>query len=606
MSIQHDDLVPGRYDRRLLGRLLRYLRPHAGALVAAFVAMVVSSVAELAQPWIVQQAIDNHFLPNDLDGLGRLILLFGVCLVAAFGAEYAQTVLLQTTGQRVMHTLRREVYEHFQRLEMRYFDRHPVGRLMTRVTTDIDALNDLFASGVVAVLGDLLVLVGIMAVMLAIDWRLALVAFSVLPFMAWAAHWFRTNVRESYRQVRALVARLNAFLQEHLTGISTVQVFNQEDRAARRFDDINREHRDVNIRSIFYYASFYPIIEILASVSAALIIWFGSGWAESGTVSLGVLVAFLQYSRRFFQPISDLSEKFNLLQAALAASERVFGVLDATPALLPPATPRRPAEPRGHVVFDHVWFAYEGENWVLRDVSFEMAPGERVGVVGATGSGKSTLINLLLRFYDVQRGRVLVDGIDVREWDPRALRGLFGLVLQDVHLFAGTIASNIGLDDDRIERATIEQAARAVHADGFIAERPGGFDSHISERGASLSVGQKQLLSFARALAIEPKVLLLDEATSSIDTATEALIEDALRVIMAGRSVLAIAHRLSTIQDMDHILVMHHGEIRERGTHQELLAERGLYYRLYQLQYDQKWEVGSQKSAAADGVRIET
>src|SRR5690606_36317637 len=297
------------------------------------------------------------------------------------------------------------------------FDRHPVGRLMTRVTTDIDALNDLFASGVVAVAGDVLVLVGIMTVMLVIDWRLALVAFSVLPFMAWAAHWFRTNVRESYRQVRALVARLNAFLQEHLTGISTVQVFNQEARMAGRFDDINREHRDVNIRSIFYYASFYPIIEVLAWVSAALIIWFGSGWAESGTVSLGVLVAFLQYSRRFFQPISDLSEKFNLLQAALAASERVFGVLDSEPALLPPAEPKRPDEPRGHVVFDHVWFAYEKENWVLRDVSFEMAPGERVGVVGATGSGKSTLINLLLRFYDVQRGRVLVDGIDVRDWD---------------------------------------------------------------------------------------------------------------------------------------------------------------------------------------------
>ena len=596
MSLQQDDLTPARYDSRLLRRLLRYLRPHIGALVAAFVAMVISSVAELAQPWIVQQAIDLHFLPGDLDGLGRLVVLFGVCLAAAFAAEYAQTVLLQNTGQRVMHQLRGEVYEHFQRLEMRYFDRHPVGRLMTRVTTDIDALNDLFASGVVAVAGDVLVLVGIMTVMLVIDWRLALVAFSVLPFMAWAAHWFRTNVRESYRQVRALVARLNAFLQEHLTGISTVQVFNQEVRTAGRFDDINREHRDVNIRSIFYYASFYPIIEVLASVSAALIIWFGSGWAESGTVSLGVLVAFLQYSRRFFQPISDLSEKFNLLQAALAASERVFGVLDSEPALLPPAQPKRPAEPRGHVVFDHVWFAYEKENWVLRDVSFEMAPGERVGVVGATGSGKSTLINLLLRFYDVQRGRVLVDGIDVRDWDPDELRSLFGLVLQDVHLFAGTIASNIGLDDAGIERTTIEQAAAAVHADGFIAERPGGFDSPISERGGSLSVGQKQLLSFARALATEPKVLLLDEATSSIDTATEMLIEDALRVMMAGRSVLAIAHRLSTIQDMDRILVMHHGEVREQGTHQELLARRGLYYRLYQLQYEEKFEVGGEKT----------
>ena len=586
MSLQADDVAARGYDTRMLWRLLSYLKPHRLALAGAFGAMVVSSLADLAQPWILQQAIDRHFLAGDVEGLGRLALLFAGLLVAAFAAEYVQTVLLQETGQRVMHTLRREVYAHFQRLDMRYFDRHPVGRLMTRVTTDIDALNDLFASGVVAVIGDVLVLAGIMAVMLAIDWRLALVAFSVLPFMAWAAHWFRTNVRESYRQVRGLVARLNAFLQEHLTGMATVQVFNQEGRTASRFERINREHRDVNIRSIFYYAAFYPIIEVLASVSAALIIWFGSGWAEDGTVSLGVLVAFLQYSRRFFQPISDLSEKFNILQAALAASERVFGVLDSRPGVRPPAAPRRAEAPRGHIRFEGVWFAYDDEQWVLRDVSFEVLPGQRVGIVGATGSGKSTIINLLLRFYDVERGRVLVDGLDVRDWDTDALRQLFGLVLQDVHLFSGTIEDNITLGDPAIGGEQVARAAAAVHADRFIAARPDGLHSVVSERGGSLSVGQKQLLSFARALAREPAVLLLDEATSSIDTATEALIEDALHVMMADRTVLAIAHRLSTIQDMDQILVVHHGEIRERGTHQELLATHGLYHTLYRLQYD--------------------
>jgi ATP-binding cassette subfamily B multidrug efflux pump len=587
VTLQPDDppaSVRG-YDVRMLWRLLRYLLPYRLVMAGALFAMLVGSAAELAQPWLVQQAIDLYFPSGDVAGLGRLCLLFFGTLLVGFAAEYVQTVLLQSTGQRIMHTLRRDVYAQFQRLDLRYYDRHPVGRMMTRVTTDVDALNDLFASGVVAVAGDLLVLVGITVAMLVIDWRLAIVAFSVLPLIAWAAHWFRTNVRESYRQVRGLVARLNAFLQEHLTGIATVQAFNQEPRTAGRFEGINREHREANVRSIFYYATFYPIVEVLAATSGALIIWFGSGWVREGTVSLGVLVAFLQYSRRFFQPIADLSEKFNILQAALAAAERVFGVLDTTPALLPPSDVRRPVAERGHIEFDHVWFAYEGEHWVLRDVSFVIDPGTRVGVVGATGSGKTTLINLLLRFYDVQRGRVLVDGIDVREWDPRALRRLFGLVLQDVHLFSGTMLDNIRLGDTTISDDDAKRAAGTVHADEFIQAREGGFGSLVAERGGSLSVGQKQLLSFARALAFQPTVLLLDEATSSIDTATEGLIEEALHVMMAGRTVLAIAHRLSTIQDMDLILVMHNGEIRERGTHQELLAAQGVYRRLYELQY---------------------
>jgi len=585
MSVVDDPLPARGYDGRLMRRLVTYLRPHAGAVALAACAILLSSAAELAQPWITQQAIDRDIARGDVPGLARMVTIYLALLVFGFVAEYGQTLILQTTGQHILHRLRAQVYAHLQKLELRYYDRHPVGRLMTRVTTDVDALNELFTSGVITVLGDLLALSGIMVAMLVMNWRLALVAFSVLPLILWVAHWFRTNVRESYRRVRGLVARLNAFLQEHLTGMAVVQLFNQEERTRRRFDAINREHRDVNIASIFYYALFYPLIEVIAAVSGALIIWYGTGWARDGTITVGVLVAFLQYSRRFFQPIADLSEKFNVMQAAMAAAERIFGVLDTPPALPDPVTPLVPDNPRGQIEFDHVWFAYDDEHFVLRDVSFTIEPGQRVGIVGATGSGKTTVINLLLRFYDVQRGRVLVDGIDVREWDVRALRRLFGLVLQDVHLFSGTIADNIRLGEAAIDDAAIVRAAQAVHAHDFIVARPGGYTSALAERGASLSVGQKQLLSFARALAFDPVVLLLDEATSSVDTATEVLIEDALRVMMLGRTVLAIAHRLSTIQDMDVILVLHKGELREQGRHQELVAARGLYHRLYELQY---------------------
>jgi ATP-binding cassette subfamily B protein len=436
------------------------------------------------------------------------------------------------------------------------------------------------------VFGDVLVLTGIMIAMLAMSWRLALVAFVVLPAIAWVAYWFRTHVRETYRRVRGLIARLNAFLQEHLTGMATVQLFGQEPRTLDRFERINRDHRDANIESIFYYAVFYPAIEILAAISSALIIWVGGGWSEQGLVSLGVLVAFLQYSRRFFQPISDLSEKFNIMQAAMAASERIFHVLDTPPVIVGPARAVRSTAARaGRIEFDHVWFAYHDDAFVLRDVSFVVEAGQRIGIAGATGSGKTTIINLLLRFYDVTRGRILVDGVVVREWDLAELRARFGLVLQDVHLFAGSIADNIRLGQRDITDAEVERAARAVHAHAFIAARPGGYAAPVGERGASLSVGQKQLLSFARAIAFDAPVLLLDAATTPIDAATEALIEDALRVLMAERTVVAIAHRLSTIQDMDRILVVHKGELREQGTHQELVAQRGLYFRLYELQY---------------------
>jgi ATP-binding cassette subfamily B multidrug efflux pump len=493
---------------------------------------------------------------------------------------------MQLTGQRIMFDLRMAIYEHLQRLDLRYYDRNPVGRLMTRVTSDVDVLNDLFTSGVVTVFGDLFALLGIMAMMLWMNWRLALVAFAVLPLIVLITQWFRRNVRDSYRVVRGWIARINAFLQENITGMSTVQLFRREPLNFARFDEIDRQHRDANIDSIFYYAVFYPAVEAVSALSAALIIWYGGAGVMRQALTLGSLVAFLQYSQRFFRPISDMSEKFNVLQSAMASSERIFKLLDEPIVVRPPIRPeRRPAPARAQIVFEGVWFAYNDQDYVLKDVSFEVKPGQRVGIVGATGAGKSSLVNLLLRFYDVTRGRITVDGVDVRDLDLDDLRGLFSLVLQDVHLFSGTIADNIRLGHASIDDERVRQAAHAVHADAFIDRMPDGYASVVAERGSTLSVGQKQLLSFARALAFDPRVLILDEATSSVDTETELLIRDALRVLMAGRTTIAIAHRLSTIQDMDKILVLHKGQLRESGTHQELLARRGIYFKLFELQY---------------------
>jgi ATP-binding cassette subfamily B multidrug efflux pump len=549
-------------------------------------------------------AIDRHIAAGDLTGLDRIAVAFLAIIVASFALEYIQTVVLQNTGQRIMFDMRMEIYGHLQRLDLQFYDRNPVGRLMTRVTTDVDVLNDLFTSGVVSIFGDIFTLAGIMIVLTMMDWRLALLAFSVLPLIVLVTQWFRRNVRESYRTVRLWIARINAFLQEHITGMATVQLFRRERRSDARFDEINRTHRDANVDSIFYYAVFYPAIEIIGALASALLIWFGGIWTMEGTLSLGSLVAFLLYSQRFFRPISDMSEKFNVLQAAMASSERIFKLLDTDVKIESPQAggpeDRRVGRPEdrkaggavgmraAHIVFDHVWFAYNGDDHVLKDVSFEVRPGERVGVVGATGSGKTTLINLLLRFYDVNRGRILVDGVDVRDLRLDGLRSLFSLVLQDVHLFTGTIADNVRLGDARITDEQVRQAAATVHANRFIERLPLGYDSPVAERGATLSVGQKQLLSFARALAFDPAVLVLDEATSSVDTETEMLIRDALHVLMAGRTTIAIAHRLSTIQDMDKILVLHKGAVREAGTHQELLAMRGIYFKLYQLQYKEQ------------------
>jgi ATP-binding cassette, subfamily B, multidrug efflux pump len=597
MSTQEEEVLGKAYDARLMRRLLAYLRPYALEVVGALGALIGGSALQLAQPYLMKVAIDRYIAQHDLSGLNLVALGFLGILIGSFVFEYLQTYILQFVGQKIMFDMRMQIYGHLQRVDVQYYDRNPVGRLMTRVTTDVDVLNDLFAAGVVTVFGDVFTLVGIMVVLLSMNWRLALVAFSVLPIIVFITQWFRRNVRESYRTVRLWIAKINAYIQENIGGMATVQLFRREAENFARFDAIDRGHRDANIQSIFYYAVFYPAIEVTSALATALIIWYGGGQVLARVLTLGSLVAFIQYSQRFFRPISDLSEKFNLLQSAMASSERIFRLLDTPATIVSPTVPvPAPADapgaagrevgpgPLGHLRFDHVWFAYSGEDYVLKDVSFEVTPGQRVGVVGATGAGKSTLINLLMRFYDVSRGRILVDGVDIRDMDLGRLRSLFSLVLQDVQLFSGTIATNIRLGE-MISDEDVRRAADAVHAGAFIDRLPSGLASEVGERGASLSVGQKQLLSFARALAFDPKILILDEATSSVDTETELLIRDALNVLMSGRTTIAVAHRLSTIQDMDRILVFHKGELRESGAHQDLLGQRGIYYRLYQLQY---------------------
>jgi ATP-binding cassette subfamily B multidrug efflux pump len=612
----HEEEVLGKaYDARLMRRLLVYLRPYWRSVLLALVAILGSAALQLLPPWLTLQVIDVYIPAGDLAGLASIGAIFVAVLVGEFTLEFLQTTTLQMTGQRIMFDLRMQIYEHLQRLDVKFFDKNPVGRLMTRVTTDVDALNELFTAGVVSVFGDVFALTGIMAAMLMLDWRLALVAFAVMPLIVLVTHWFRVHVRDTYRDVRVLIARINAFLQEHITGMATVQLFRREQRSFEDFEAVNVEHMRANVRSIFYYAVFYPAIEITAALATALLIWFGGGRVLDDTLTLGTLVAFIQYTQRFFRPIQDLSEKFNVLQGAMASSERIFQLLDTAPgapgaqgagaqgagapgagapsASGAPAAPGRtqshPAAPdrtwpHPSLAFEHVWFAYNDDDWVLRDVSFTVSAGERIGVVGATGAGKTTIISLLLRFYDVNKGRITVDGVDIRDLPLDHLRGLFGLVLQDVHLFSGTIASNVRLGNESISDDDVRAALVAINAAPFV-DALGGIDATVVERGATLSVGQKQLLSFARALAFNPPVLVLDEATSSIDTDTETLIRDALTTMMRGRTTIAVAHRLSTIQDMDRVLVFHKGELREQGRHQELLAQGGIYRRLYALQY---------------------
>ena len=582
-----DELDDKPYDVRLMRRLLSYLRPYRARVAVAVVLLFAAAALELVGPYLVKVALDSAVPTRDLGLLGTLVGIYVGALVLAFLAEYAQTLLTTWLGQRIMYDLRMEVFAHLQRLSLRYFDRNPVGRLMTRVTNDVEALNEAFSSGIVTVFGDVFTLVFILAAMLRLDWRLALVTFAVLPFVAAAAFLFRGLIRRAYRDIRVRLARINAFLQEHVSGVRVVQLFGREPRVNERFAEINRDHLEANLRSITYYALFFPVIEVLTAVALAVILWYGGGQTLQGEVTVGVVAAFLQYTRRFFRPIQDLSEKYNLLQGAMAASERIFELLDTEPEVRDPDQPLRlPTPGRGEIEFRDVWFRYgPDDEWVLRGVSFRAAPGERVAIVGATGAGKSTIINLLMRFYEPQRGQVLMDGVPIDRVRVDELRARISLVLQDVFLFSEDVRRNIRLGEERITDEQVRAAARRVGAERFIERLPGGYGQALGERGTSLSVGERQLVSFARALAFEPLVLVLDEATSSVDSELEAQIDEALVELMRGRTSLVIAHRLSTVQGADQILVLHHGEVRERGTHAELLRRGGLYARLYELQF---------------------
>ena len=588
----HEEEAIGKtYDWQVARRLLRYLKPYVRALIPALALTLVLNLLGILQPMFTKWAIDWHIIPaqtdaSHLSGLKWLALAFLAVKLAQFVFSYFQEVLLNSVGQRVMYDLRSELYKKLQHQEVAYYDRNPVGRIMTRLTSDVDALNELFTSGVIDLLGDLVMIVAIIAIMLWMDWRLTLVALITVPMLSLATSWFRKGARRGYDRVRTRIARINAFLQEHFSGAQTVQIFNAERKSLKQFHDINDDYRNANIETIFYYAVFFPLVDLIGAIGVALIIWYG-GWRAMGTsaLTIGALVAFIQYSQQLFQPIRDISDKYNVLQAAVVASHRIFRTLDLPITITPPENPLKTGRATGRIEFERVWFAYNDEDWVLKDVSFTVEPGQSVALVGHTGSGKTTITNLLMRFYDVQRGRVLLDGVDVKDWDLQALRENFAVVLQDVFLFSGTVESNIRLGQENISDERVRWAAREVHADRFIERLHEGYKTEVRERGAGLSVGQKQLISFARALAFDPALLILDEATSSIDTETEQLIQRAIERVMRNRTSLVVAHRLSTIQRADRIIVLHHGEIREQGTHQELLAQRGLYLRLYKLQY---------------------
>ncbi|MCZ6508804.1 MAG: ABC transporter ATP-binding protein [Acidobacteria bacterium] len=590
----------------MMGRLLGYTRPYRASVVGAVALVILSSLLQLVGPLATAVALDLFIRPGEveapvsrwlaehwlavraIDPAAGLALVAGVYLLTLVLTSlvlYFQGLVMQMMGQRIMADLREEIFAHLQRLSIAYFDRHPIGRLVTRVTNDVDALNELFTAGLVSIFGDVVLLGGIVLALFWLDWRLALATFAILPLLLGLSIWFKVRARQTYRRVRLKLARINSFLQEHLTGMSVVQLFGRERAAASDFGHINDEHRVANLQAIFYYAVYYPMVELITALGIGLILFYGGGKVMGGALSLGVLVAFLQYAQRFYQPLADLSEKYNILQSAIASSERVFGLLDTEPTIADVEDPWRPESIRGAVELDDVWFSYEEGEPVLRGVSFRLEPGETVAIVGHTGAGKSTLANLLLRFYDVDSGVVRIDGRDVRHWHLGDLRRAIGLVLQDVFLFSGTIADNIRLGEEGLGDAAVEEAAREVHAHEFIARLEGGYGAAVQERGSGLSVGQKQLIAFARALAFDPRILILDEATSSIDTETEQLIQRALGRLLAGRTNLVIAHRLSTIQHADRILVMHKGELREQGTHRELLAADGIYARLHQLQY---------------------
>ena len=668
---QEEEVLGKAYDSRLMRRLLSYLRPYQWQVTIAIVSIILKSFADVLGPYLVKVAVDrylapvpsaasgiwNWLSPSPLHGIAQISTIYFGLLIFTFVLEFLQTYFMQWTGQKVMFDLRSQIFRHLQRMHVSFYDKNPVGRLVTRVTTDVDALNEMFTSGVVSIFEDFFVLAGILGIMLCMNWKLALITFAVLPFIVIATKLFRDKVRDSYRRIRTAIARINSYLQEHVSGMVVLQLFNREKKAYKRFSEINLSHMDAYKDAILAYAIYYPVVDFFSAVAIACVIWWGGQdvirklsvttlefthaphfglHAVAAVASLGVLIAFTQYAMRFFRPIMDFSEKYNILQSAMAASERIFKLLDTPVDVTSPAVTKKPEGP-GRIDFDHVWFAYreapeeasasrtgkglvgttpsavrpgqsaaasgngdaasQQPDWVLRDVSFSIEPGETVAVVGHTGAGKTTLISLLLRFYDVQKGAVRIDGVDVKDMDLADLRSRFGVVLQDPFLFTGTIGGNIRLGTERIRDEHVQQAAEDVNLADFVRGLPNGFNEEVRERGSTLSTGQKQLISFARALAHEPRILILDEATSSVDTETEFKVRDALGRMVEGRTSLIIAHRLSTIQRADKIIVMHKGQVREMGTHQELLANRGIYYKLYQLQYkDQETMVaGSQQ-----------
>ena len=665
---QEEEVLGKAYDSRLMGRLLQYLKPYRWQTGIALASILLKVGADVLGPYLTHVVIDRYLAPvpglktpfdfflssKAIRGIDQLAALYVSLLIFAFLLEYLQTYFMQWVGQKVMFDLRSQIFRHLQRLHIGFYDKNPVGRLVTRVTSDVDALNDMFTSGVVSIFEDVFVLAGIVIIMLRMNWRLALITFAVLPFIAIGTKIFRDRVRDSYRRIRVAIARINSYLQEHVSGMVVLQLFNREKRSYEKFSEVNAVHMDAFKDAIMAHAVYYPIVEILSSIAVASVIWFGGSSVLRGITTLGVLAAFIQYAQRFFRPIQDFSEKYNILQSAMAASERIFKLLDAPVEITSPALTKTPDGP-GRIEFDHVWFAYKergdgrprpsgrGEeaglrpagtgqrpvptqavltqpaptpsvptqplsaqpDWILRDVSFAIEPGETVAIVGHTGAGKTTIISLLMRFYDVQKGAIRIDGVDIKDMDLPDLRRRFGVVLQDPFLFTGTVGSNIRLGTEWIGDEGVEKAAEDVNLGDFIRRLPGGFGEEVRERGSTLSTGQKQLISFARALAHEPKILVLDEATSSVDTETEFRVRDALARMVEGRTSIIIAHRLSTVQRADKIIVMHKGQVREMGSHQQLLSLRGIYYKLYQLQYKDQELALARAPSPADSLPSE-
>jgi len=589
----HEEEVLGKaYDARLMRRLLRYLRPYRWHVLLGIALSVIVSASEAIRPYFTKIAVDVDIANSDPHGLLITILMFLALIVFRGIVQYFAAYLTQWIGQRTIFDLRMEVFSHLQKLNLRFYDRNPIGRLITRVTNDIEVLNEMFSSGIVMVFTDIFTIIGILYFMFSMNWQLALISLSVLPLLFYGTFLFRRKARETYREVRQQIARINSFMQEHISGMMVDQIFNREKKSFEKFSSINAAHRDANIKSILYYALFYPGVELIGALSVGLIVWYAGLNALDGTITIGTVMAFLQFNEMFWRPIRDLSEKYNILQTAMASSERVFQLLDDRSMIEVKSVPARLDDVRGEVEFRNVWFAYNipsdgsrSPEWILKDVSFRIRPGEVVALVGHTGAGKTSIISLMSRFYEVQKGEILIDGISMHDLEPSNLRKHIAVVLQDVFLFSGDIKGNINLWNPGIPIERVKAAARIVGAHSFIERLPAGYDAEVKERGATLSVGQKQLLSFARAIAFNPKILVLDEATSSVDTETELLIQEAIRKLLRGRTSIVIAHRLSTIQHADKIIVMHKGEIREMGSHQELIGRDGIYRKLYRLQY---------------------